>query len=91
MTPSNNQPSHATKPRTERKARHIYELLGPHGKIFAQGRTADQARGVYLIRFPYMPRDLDLVQVVRELVQPTDPYYMVRRRGRIATIAIRYP
>jgi hypothetical protein len=76
-------------PREEKKR--VYELIGPCGRLLAQGRTPDQARGVYLARFPSLPRDLDIIQVVAKLSNPTEPYCVLHRCGRLAVAVVRYP
>lgn len=85
------QTSLAAEPRTERRIKRIYELSGPCGRLFAQGRTPDQARGVYLARFPDLPRDLNIIVVINELVRPIGPYCVLHRRGRRAVALVRYP
>lgn len=81
----------AAKPRTERKSKSIYELVGPCGRLLAQGRTPDQARGVYLARFPAIPHDLDTILVMAEHDQPTGPYCVLHRHGRNAVATVRFP
>lgn len=92
MKPGESQANPAVEPRTpERRRKHIYELIGPCGRLLAQGRNPDQAKGVYLARFQALPRDLELVRVVAELASPTGPYCVLHRRGRMAVAAVRYP
>lgn len=92
MKPGESPANPAVEPRTpERRSKRIYELFGPCGSLLAQGRTPDQARGVYLARFPALPHDLDIVQVVAELARPTGPYCVLHRHGGLAVAAVRYP
>ena len=69
----------------------IYELHGPCGKLYAQARTPDQARGVYLANFPELPRDLECIAIAGESVLPTKPYCVIQGKRNRPTVIKRFP
>lgn len=91
MKRDSNHTNPVVTPRTERRNKSIYELSGPCGRLLAQGRTPDQARGVYLARFKSLPRDLNIIQVIAELAIPDGPYCVLHRYGRHAVAVVRNP
>ena len=69
----------------------VFELLGPCGRLLAQAKTPDQARGVYLAAFPAIPRDLGSILVVCEVPEPEDPYVVIQHKRNRPKISRRYP
>jgi len=69
----------------------IYELLGPCGKLFAQARTADQARGVYLAAFPILPRNLECIEVTGVTHEPIAPYHVIAHKRNRPVVTRRFP
>ena len=86
-------PLQATSQERKRKKppKLVFELLGPCGKFFAQARTADQAKGVYLAAFPALPRDLECVYVKSIYLKPICPYHIIQSKRKGPCVALRYP
>ena len=72
-------------------SKRVFELVGPCGKLFAQARTPDQARGVYLAKFPHLPRNLESILVAGETHNPQNPYSVIQSKGKCPLVITRFP
>jgi len=72
-------------------AKRVFELSGPCGKLFAQARTPDQARGVYLAKFPHLPRNLESISITSETSKPKAPYSVIQSKGKYPKVIERFP
>ncbi len=86
------EPKPSTKDQYPKEAkgkpsRRIFLLQGPCGELYAQARSPDQARGVYLVVFPGLPRDLGNIIVMGEITEPCNPYaIIVKKRHRVSVL-----
>lgn len=81
----------AQEGKSKKPPKRVFELLGPCGKIFAQARTPDQAKGVYLAAFPELPRDLECVLVMSATLSPTCPYHIIQSKRKGPNVIRRFP
>ena len=70
----------------------VFEITGPCGRMLVQARTPDQARGVYLAACPSLPRELECVEIIGLVDEPTDPYLIIQhKRRKRPVVALRFP
>ena len=89
--PAKQQPNHPARRHERNPNKSVFELLGPCGRLLAQAKTPDQARGVYLAAFPAIPRDLGSILVLCEVCEPEDPYVVIQHKRNRPKISRRYP
>lgn len=89
--PAKKQRNHPKRRHERNPNKSVFELLGPCGKLLAQAKTPDQARGVYLAAFPAIPRDLGSILVLSEVYEPEDPYVVIQHKRNRPKISRRYP
>ncbi|MEI6170047.1 MAG: hypothetical protein WCP56_03560 [Candidatus Saccharibacteria bacterium] len=80
-----------TTRKSDKPRKCVFELQGPCGKFFAQARTPDQARGVYLAAFPVLPRNLECITVTAVTHEPIAPYHVITHKRNRPVVTRRFP